>query len=66
MIEIVKYIPLVGKPLEVVEQAVRADGKYVRVVIKDDVYQMVTSDYNLSRLNVVVKNGIVTAIQGLG
>jgi len=66
MIDVTKYVPLVGQPLEVVEQAIKADGKYVRVIEKDGVPQVVTRDHNLSRLNVVVKNGIVTAIQGIG
>lgn len=66
MIEVTKYAPLVGQPLEVVEQAVKSDGKYVRVIQEDGVHRALTEDYNVNRLNVVVNHGIVTSIQGLG
>ena len=51
---------LVGLSLE----AAKRVYQYIRVAVVDNVYQCVTDDMRLDRLNVAIENNIVTRILG--
>lgn len=60
------YEYLIGMTVEVAKNAVKSDGKYIRVVKKDGHYQEITAEYSSSRINVEVKNNIIVAITSIG
>ena len=59
------YNFLVGKSLNEVKSYAQSAGLITRIVNMDNVPFMLTCDYNTSRLNLTVDNGIVTEI-GIG
>ncbi len=52
--------PLVGLPEDQAAAAATAKGWAYRVAERDGVEQMLTADYNESRVNVAITNGVVT------
>jgi hypothetical protein len=60
-----KYDFLLGKDLSSVKAFAEQNGLITRIVNVDSVPVMLTCDYNPSRLNLTIDNGLVTEI-GIG
>jgi len=56
------YNFLVGKSLNEVKGYTESAGLLTRIVNVDNIPMVLTCDYNTSRLNLTVENGIVTEI----
>ena len=54
---------LIGKSVKGLK---KPKGYTVRVVKEDGVWYMVTMDFRTDRINVIVENGIITEIDGIG
>ena len=61
-----EFSAYVGKPVEVLEQALHAAGKTMRITVKDGKLILTTQEVNVNRLNISVKNGIVASIGNFG
>ena len=57
-----QYNFLVGKGFNEVKGYVESAGLIARIVNVDNIPMVLTCDYNTSRLNLTVENGIVTEI----
>ena len=57
-----QYNFLVGKGVNEVKGYVESAGLIARIVNVDNIPMVLTCDYNTSRLNLTVENGIVTEI----
>ena len=57
---------VVGMPVEEATAAAESNGWTVRVSTLDGEGQMLTEDYSVSRLNLAVEAGIVTAVEFIG
>ena len=57
-----QYNFLVGKSVNEVKGYVESAGLIARIVNVDNIPMALTCDYNTSRLNLTVENGIVTEI----
>lgn len=57
---------LEGLDLEVAKETVGWFGYLVRPVEIDGITQVVTSDYNTKRVNVVISGDIITKVKNLG
>jgi hypothetical protein len=57
---------LVGKSVAEADRICADNGLTLRVVREDEIEYGVTMDYKTDRVNIVVKNGIVVAVNGRG
>lgn len=57
-----QYNFLVGKSVNEVKGYAESAGLIARIVNVDNIPMVLTCDYNTSRLNLTVENGIVTEI----
>lgn len=58
---------VVGLPVSEAAEALRYKGIFcVRVTREDGRYGLISADYRLDRLNVVVDDGIITEVRGIG
>lgn len=57
-----QYNFLVGKSVNEVKGYAESAGLLTRIVNVDNIPMVLTCDYNTSRLNLTVENGIVTEI----
>ena len=57
-----QYNFLVGKGVNEVKEYAESAGLIARIVNVDNIPMVLTCDYNPSRLNLTVENGIVTEI----
>jgi hypothetical protein len=60
------FTQYIGLTLKELEPILKKDGKIFRVVSVDGIPCIVTRDYRTDRLNVILKNNVISSVSGWG